>query len=123
MFCPKCGKEAAEDQAFCPNCGAPLKAEVKQEAPAVAAGVSPKSRLATSLFAWFLGSLGVHRFYIGKTGTAVVMLILGLIGYATCWIVVGIPFLIVVGIWSLIDFIFAVAGRMKDNNGLLIEKW
>ncbi|HAS04843.1 MAG TPA: hypothetical protein DCR71_03670 [Dehalococcoidia bacterium] len=27
--------------------------------------ISPKSRLAVSLFAWFLGYLGVHRFYLG----------------------------------------------------------
>jgi hypothetical protein len=24
MFCPKCGKETADNQAFCANCGAPL---------------------------------------------------------------------------------------------------
>jgi TM2 domain-containing membrane protein YozV len=124
MFCPKCGKETPENQAFCSNCGAPVaKAEAKQETPAAGAGISPKSRLATSLFAWFLGSFGAHRFYVGKTGTAIVMLVLGIIGYATVWFLVGIPFLVVVGIWSLIDFIFAVAGKMKDSQGRLIEKW
>jgi hypothetical protein len=28
-----------------------------------------------------------------------------------------------VSIWRLIDFIPAVAGKMKDSDGLLIEKW
>jgi len=27
------------------------------------------------------------------------------------------------GIWTLIDFIFAVSGKMKDKEGNLIENW
>ena len=125
MFCPKCGKETPENQAFCASCGAPLaKAAATQETPAVGAGISPKSRLATSLFAWFLGYFGAHRFYIGKTGTAVVMLILGIVGWATIWIFgLGLVFLIPVHVWALVDFIFAVVGKMTDKDGLLIEKW
>lgn len=86
--------------------------------------VSPKSRLATSLLAWFLGQFGAHRFYLGKTGTAVTMLILTLLGWATIWVhFVGSIFLISVGIWALVDFIFAVAGAMKDNQGRPIQNW
>ena len=68
---------------------------------------SPKSRLVTTLLAFFLGYLGVHRFYLGKIGTGIVMLLTagGL------------------GIWALIDFIFAVAGLMKDKEGNLIKNW
>jgi len=89
-----------------------------------AVGISPKSRLATTLLAWFLGHFGAHRFYIGKTGTAVVMLILGIVGWATIWIFgLGLVFLIPVWIWALVDFIIAVVGKMTDKDGLLIEKW
>jgi len=126
MFCPKCGKETPENQAFCASCGAPLaKAEAKQETPAAGAGVgiSPKSRLATSLFAWFLGYFGAHRFYIGKTGTAILMLVLTIIAIPLCFVLVGFFILGAVGIWQLIDFIFAVAGKMRDSQGRLIEKW
>ena len=124
MLCPKCGKETPDNQAFCASCGAPLaKASATQETPAVGAGISPKSRLATALFAFFLGDFGAHRFYVGKTGTAIAMLVLGLIGWASVWFLVGIPFLVVVGIWRLVDFILAVAGMMRDSQGLLIEKW
>jgi TM2 domain-containing membrane protein YozV len=69
--------------------------------------VSPKSRLAVTLFAFFLGGFGAHRFYLGKTGTAIAM-ILTLGG---------------LGIWAIIDFIMAVAGAMKDKEGKLIKKW
>ena len=123
MFCPKCGKETPENQAFCAGCGAPLAKAAGQEVAAGGIGISPKSRLATALFAFFLGDFGAHRFYVGKTGTAIVMLVLGLIGWASVWFLVGIPFLIVVGIWRLVDFILAVAGMMRDGQGRLIEKW
>lgn len=85
--------------------------------------VSPKSRLAVTLLAWFLGTFGAHRFYLGKIGTAVTMLILGVVGVATSWFVVGFFFLGAVGIWALIDFIYAVAGLMKDKEGKLIKNW
>jgi len=124
MFCPKCGKETADNQAFCGSCGAPLSPAAPQGTAVPAVGISPKSRLATSLFAWFLGYFGAHRFYIGKTGTAVVMLILGIVGWATIWIFgLGLVFLIPVHVWALVDFIFAVVGKMTDKDGLLIEKW
>ena len=124
MFCPKCGKETPDDQAFCASCGAPLTQAATPGAPAAgAAAISPKSRLATTLLAWFLGWAGAHRFYIGKTGTAVVMLVLSIVGFATFWFFVGFVFLGIVYVWSLVDFIFAVVGKMKDKDGLLIEKW
>jgi TM2 domain-containing membrane protein YozV len=115
MFCPKCGKETVDNSAFCASCGARLIEE---------ADVSSKSRLATSLFAWFLGQFGAHRFYTGKIGTAVVMLVLGVLGWATIWIFgLGLVFLIPVWIWSLIDFIFAVSGNMRDDLGKIIKNW
>ena len=71
------------------------------------AGISSKSRLAATLFAFFLGAFGAHRFYLGKTGTAIAMLLT----------VGGL------GIWALIDFVVAVAGSMKDKEGQLIKNW
>jgi len=69
--------------------------------------VSHKSRLAVSLFAYFLGGFGAHRFYLEKYGTAILMIVtLG--GF---------------GIWALIDFIMAVAGKMRDKEGRLITNW
>jgi len=129
-FCMNCGAKPMAGSSFCPGCGAPTTplteicikcgARVAKE---LAGDISPKSRLATTLLAWFLGWVGAHRFYVGKTGTAVVMLILGIVGVATAWIFVGIPILIAVEIWAFIDFIFAITGRMRDKEGKLIQKW
>jgi TM2 domain-containing membrane protein YozV len=123
MFCPKCGKEAPDNQAFCASCGAPLSEAARQGTAAPAAGISPKSRLATTLLAFFLGMFGAHRFYIGRTGTAILMLALTIVGIPLCLVIVGIFVLIALRIWSLIDFIIAVTGNMRDRDGLLIEKW
>jgi len=116
-FCQACGAPVDPEAVICPKCGLGL---VKAEA----LDISPKSRLATTLFAAFLGAFGAHRFYLGKIGSAVGMLILGIAGCSTLWIFgLGAIPLIIVGIWALIDFIYAVTGNMRDKQGRLIKKW
>jgi TM2 domain-containing membrane protein YozV len=127
MFCPKCGKETPDNQAFCASCGAPLTQAATPGSPAAgAAGISPKSRLAATLLCAIpalFAIFGIHRIYIGKIGTGVTMIVLSVVGWITVWFFVGIFFWIAVGIWAIVDFAFIVAGRMKDSKGLLIEKW
>ena len=66
---------------------------------------SQKDWLTTLLLSLFLGSLGIHRFYVGKTGTG----ILQLITVGGC------------GIWTLIDIITIVMGNFKDKDGNYIK--
>jgi TM2 domain-containing membrane protein YozV len=40
-----------------------------------------KSRIAAALLAVFLGHWGVHKFYLGKTNAAIIMLLAGTIGW------------------------------------------
>jgi TM2 domain-containing membrane protein YozV len=130
-ICINCGAKPMAGTSFCPGCGAPTTplTEICIKCGAgVAKGlvgdVSPKSRLATTLLAWFLGIFGAHRFYLGKIGTAVAMLLLAIAGWSTIWFFgFGLAFLIAVGIWAFIDFIFAIIGRMKDKEGKVIQKW
>jgi Tfp pilus assembly protein PilE len=66
---------------------------------------SPKSRTTTILLSWFLGWLGIHRFYLGRVGLGVIMLLtLG-----------GL------GIWALVDFILATLGKLKDSQGRVVN--
>lgn len=69
--------------------------------------VSPRSRLAAALMALFLGWLGVHRFYVGKIGTAILM-VLTVGGF---------------GIWATIDLILILAGAFTDSAGRPVRTW
>jgi TM2 domain-containing membrane protein YozV len=72
-----------------------------------ASNVSPKTRLVTLLLCSFLGFLGAHRFYVGKIGTGILMLI-------TCG---GF------GLWWLIDFVMILVGSFTDQQGRRVFKW
>ncbi len=68
---------------------------------------SEKKRLVTFLLCFFLGVLGIHRFYVGKTGTGIIQLLtLG-----------GL------GIWAFIDMIMILFGSFKDSGGNAITEW
>jgi hypothetical protein len=69
-------------------------------------GASTKGFIPTILLCFFLGVLGIHRFYVGKIGTGILQLItLG-----------GL------GIWTVVDFIMIVVGKFTDRKGLLITR-
>ena len=70
--------------------------------------VSPKSRLVATLLSFFLGGLGVDRFYLGNIGMGVAKLLVG-------WLTLGI--------WPLVDFIIIVAGAAHDGEGLPVKDW
>jgi TM2 domain-containing membrane protein YozV len=67
----------------------------------MAGGKSVTSNTVALLLCFFLGILGVHRFYVGKIGTGVLQLVT--IG--------GL------GIWALIDFIMIVVQKFTDKEG------
>lgn len=42
---------------------------------------SDKNKIVAALLAFFLGTLGVHKFYLGKTTAGIIMLVCGTIGW------------------------------------------
>ena len=66
---------------------------------------SEKSFPITCILCFLFGIWGIHRFYVGKFITAILMVLTfgGL------------------GVWTLIDFIRIVTGNFKDGSGLVIK--
>ncbi len=50
-----------------------------------------KNKIAAGLLAFFLGSWGIHKFYLGFTGPGLVYLLTNTIGLAFTWMVLWIP--------------------------------
>jgi TM2 domain-containing membrane protein YozV len=69
--------------------------------------MSDKKILPAFLLCFFLGFLGIHRFYDGKTGSGVAQLL-------TCG---GL------GIWALVDLIIIATGGFTDKNGNKLTQW
>ncbi|WP_217588252.1 TM2 domain-containing protein [Lentibacillus saliphilus] len=74
-----------------------------------------KSTLVSYLLLIFFGTLGIHRFYLGRTATGVIQLVLTIVGWLTAIILVGFVLIIIVGIWVLID-LFLIPGIIAEDN-------
>ncbi|NTW86463.1 MAG: TM2 domain-containing protein [Holophagaceae bacterium] len=101
-FCKSCGAEVLPQAIVCVKCGVGLTPEGSTQV----GPVSEKEWLVTLLLAIFLGGLGIHRFYTGHTGIAVIQLLT----LGGC------------GIWTLIDIIMIATGSFKDSAGLPLKK-
>ncbi len=66
----------------------------------------PKDWLTTLLLCIFLGGLGIHRFYTGKTGTGIAMLLTG----GGC------------GIWTIYDIVMIATEKYTDAQGRPLKR-
>lgn len=67
-YCRDCGSVIQSRAEICPKCG------VRQRAMTVA----NRSRSTAAIFAFFLGGIGAHKFYLGQPGFGIVYLLF-------CW--------------------------------------
>lgn len=126
-FCKHCGQLIDSDCIICPKCGKQVEDlktgsdgnivinnnNVSSSVGAFAGGymgemVSPKSWLTTLLLCLFLGGLAIHRFYVGKIGTGILMILLMFTGIGE--------------VWLLIDFIVIIIGKFTDKQGRPIKR-
>jgi len=124
--CVNCGVQAGQGMNYCINCGNPLQpgaavcmscgfaANSGVKAPAMPGA---KSKMAAGLLGIFLGSLGVHNFYLGYTGKAVTQLCLTLAAFILTPCTFGISAIIYLGpwIWSLIEGIMILTGSINTD--------
>lgn len=98
-YCPQCGVKLTSDSGtYCASCGAKLNSAKPIQ-------TSDKSATTALLLCLFLGALGIHRFYVGKIGTGLLMLFTAG-GF---------------GIWTFVDLIIIACGNFTDNEGRLLE--
>ena len=67
--------------------------------------ISAKSKGTAAVLCFFLGALGIHRFYAGKTGTGILWLFTG-----------GL-----LGIGAVVDFIMILCGSFTDKDGAILK--
>lgn len=94
-YCSECGQLISNKAEICPKCG------VRQPD-----FISADNRwLTTLLLCFFLGYLGVHRFYTGHSVIGVIQLLT--LGFC--------------GIWTMIDLILIITGSYTDAQGKPIK--
>ena len=73
-----------------------------------------KSMVVAYLLLFFLGALGAHNFYLGRTLYGVLQLLGSIIGWATLGIGIGVVPLALVGISVLVD-LFLIPGGIRND--------
>ena len=127
IVCPKCGRQVQEihgassgivinnSNATTSSSSASSSASASASASAaintspLRGGISIKSRLVCLLLCIFLGMFGIHRFYVGKVGTGIIMFI--------CM------FFFIGEIWWIIDLIVILCGSFTDKQGAFVKNW
>ena len=89
IYCRDCGAKHSDRAKVCPKCGR-------------SAVNTSRSMVVYVLLAFFLGLWGAHKFYAGRNGEGIAMLLMGTIGWAL--IIPGI----IVAFWALIDLIIGI---------------
>jgi TM2 domain-containing membrane protein YozV len=74
--------------------------------------ISHKNKLIAILLAVFLGAIGIHRFYAGKVGTGILIVLLT----ATVYLA---PISV---IWAIVDIILLIDNKFTDSNEKIIKK-
>lgn len=82
---------------------------------ALALSIGRKSVVVSLLLWFFLGALGVHRMYLGKVGSGIVMALLTIFGWMTMGVLIGFLFLFIVFIWWIFDLIVIIRSVKSHN--------
>lgn len=77
-----------------------------------------RNKTVAALFALFLGNLGIHKFYLGEKNAGLTYLICTLVGWLTCWLIIGLLPILVVSILAFVDAIKLLLMEPEEFNRL-----
>ncbi len=75
-----------------------------------------KSKIVAALLAFFLGGLGIHKFYLGCNTAGIIMLVVFFLGF----VILGIPTLII-GVIAFIEFIMYLIKSDDDFQRIYVD--
>ena len=110
VACPHCGQMLEPWRAFppgyTPGNSPPVMLVAGGHLPMVPGVVSHRSKVVAGVLGILLGSLGVHRFYLGYVGIGVLQIIVSVVTFGSG------------GIWGFVEGILCLVGSMRDVDGL-----
>ena len=117
MFCKQCGKPIDDGEELCEDCKKVInnettttpEPETKENTSSQNTTANPnaKSKLAAALFGIFLGTFGVHNFYLGYNGKAIAQLLITILSCGALAFVSAI--------WGLIEGILILTGSITAD--------
>jgi hypothetical protein len=94
-FCSECGELINSKAVVCPKCGCQV-----ENCPII--NINGRNRFIAALLAFFLGSIGAHKFYLGQIGW-------GIAYFLFCW--TFIPTIV-----SMVEFIMLLVMNDTEFN-------
>ena len=91
---------------------------MNQQTTSIQVNLTGKNVIVAYLLWWFLGWAGVHRLYLGRVKTGLAQLLLFAIGVVTLIVLVGYIFLVIWGVWWLLDAFFTYKIVTEENEKL-----
>jgi TM2 domain-containing membrane protein YozV len=80
-----------------------------------------KTALLAYLLWFFLGYFGAHRFYLGRIGSGIAMLVIFLVSFPLAYVLIGMLGFLVIFIWWLVDALL-IPGIVAQHNADLIAR-
>jgi TM2 domain-containing membrane protein YozV len=80
-----------------------------------------KSPIAAGLLALFLGTLGVHKFYLGYTKEGIILLASTLFSYLLVLILIGLIPLTIIGVICFVEAILYLTKSEADFNATYVQ--